>query len=159
MSEYLNRGGEIWEKCDDGSERELFAADVIKRLVDSKQSTEELERDLAEAKDKMLNNPFCAACKEPDCCVSGDGTCAMIRKYLTPSQWWKHHLEEMADGMQYAERNYQSALLLERSYEMIESIAHDRHWETAQQWLDDYKKQFPEPKKSNPHSKKPNETP
>jgi hypothetical protein len=46
----------------------------------------QLERELADAKEKMLNNPFCAACKEPDCCVSGDGTCAMIRKYLTADE-------------------------------------------------------------------------
>lgn len=29
------------------------------------------------------DSPWCNACKEPDCCVSGDGTCAMIRKYLS----------------------------------------------------------------------------
>ena len=28
------------------------------------------------------NNPFCENCKEKDCLVSLDGTCAMIRKYL-----------------------------------------------------------------------------
>ena len=29
------------------------------------------------------NNPFCENCKEkPDCVVSTDGTCAMIRRYL-----------------------------------------------------------------------------
>jgi len=28
------------------------------------------------------DNPFCRACKEKDCVVSLDGTCAMIRKYL-----------------------------------------------------------------------------
>jgi hypothetical protein len=27
-------------------------------------------------------SPWCEACKEPDCVVSHDGTCAMIRKYL-----------------------------------------------------------------------------
>ena len=27
-------------------------------------------------------NPFCAACKEEFCCVSNDGTCTMIRRYL-----------------------------------------------------------------------------
>jgi hypothetical protein len=43
----------------------------------------QLERELQIAHDRMLNNPWCAACKEPDCCVSGDGTCAMIRKYLS----------------------------------------------------------------------------
>ena len=42
----------------------------------------QLERELQIANDRMLNNPWCEACKEPDCCVSGDGTCAMIRKYL-----------------------------------------------------------------------------
>ena len=33
-------------------------------------------------RDQMRENPWCAACREPDCCVSMDGTCAMIRKYL-----------------------------------------------------------------------------
>jgi len=28
------------------------------------------------------NNPFCEACKESDCVISLDGTCAMIRRYL-----------------------------------------------------------------------------
>ena len=48
----------------------------------------QLERELNEARkqrddlaDEKLNNPFCAACKETDCCISGDGTCSMIRKY------------------------------------------------------------------------------
>ena len=27
------------------------------------------------------SNPFCAACKENDCVISHDGTCAMIRVY------------------------------------------------------------------------------
>lgn len=27
-------------------------------------------------------NPFCEHCKEPDCAVSLDGTCEMIRRYL-----------------------------------------------------------------------------
>jgi hypothetical protein len=71
------------------------------------------------------------------------------RADLTPSQWWKHHLEEMADGMQYAERNRKAALLLERSFELIESIAHERKWESAEQWLIEYKKQFPELKTPN----------
>ena len=28
------------------------------------------------------DNPFCNNCKEKHCCVSIDGTCAMIRAYL-----------------------------------------------------------------------------
>lgn len=39
------------------------------------------ESEIATLREEKLNNPFCAACKEPDCFVSGDGTCAMIRKY------------------------------------------------------------------------------
>ena len=32
-------------------------------------------------------NPFCEHCKEkPDCLVSTDGTCAMIRKYLAETE-------------------------------------------------------------------------
>jgi len=50
---------------------------------------DKLERELAEAKEKMLNNPFCSSCQELDCCVSGDGTCAMIRKYLTADETTK----------------------------------------------------------------------
>jgi len=30
-------------------------------------------------------NPFCDACKEPDCICSLDSTCEMIRKYLGTS--------------------------------------------------------------------------
>jgi hypothetical protein len=41
-----------------------------------------LERERDEARERIKNNPWCEACSEPDCCVSGDGTCAMIRKYL-----------------------------------------------------------------------------
>lgn len=29
-----------------------------------------------------LDNPFCGNCREKDCLVSMDGTCAMVRKYL-----------------------------------------------------------------------------
>ena len=28
------------------------------------------------------DNPFCEHCEEPDCCISFDGTCALIRVYL-----------------------------------------------------------------------------
>lgn len=41
---YANRGGEVWEQTDTG-ERELFAADIVKRLGD-------LERQLAEAREE-----------------------------------------------------------------------------------------------------------
>lgn len=69
--------------------------EVWNRLASSNNTEEEwitefwalalqLERELQIANDRMLNNPWCEACKEPDCCVSGDGTCAMIRKYLSP---------------------------------------------------------------------------
>lgn len=29
------------------------------------------------------SSPWCDSCRETDCCVSGDGTCSMIRKYLS----------------------------------------------------------------------------
>jgi len=41
-----------------------------------------LRKERDEARERIKNNPWCEACSEPDCCVSGDGTCAMIRKYL-----------------------------------------------------------------------------
>ena len=43
--------------------------------------SKQLERELNEANAKIKNPPWCAACKETDCAVSLDGTCAMIRKY------------------------------------------------------------------------------
>ena len=42
-----------------------------------------LERERNALREQIRNSPWCAACKETDCCVSGDGTCAMIRKYLS----------------------------------------------------------------------------
>jgi len=60
--------------------------------------SQQLERELNEAKEKMLNNPFCAACKEPDCCVSGDGTCAMIRKYMKVDEITKQR-DALADAL------------------------------------------------------------
>lgn len=45
-----------------------------------------LELELNAANEKIKNNPWCAACKESDCCVSIDGTCAMIRKYHLAEQ-------------------------------------------------------------------------
>jgi len=41
-----------------------------------------MERERNALRDQMRENPWCEACREPDCCVSMDGTCAMIRKYL-----------------------------------------------------------------------------
>jgi len=35
-----------------------------------------------ETKVDLKDNPFCDNCKEKHCCVSLDGTCAMIRVYL-----------------------------------------------------------------------------
>lgn len=37
-------------------------------------------------KDMAEDNPFCEHCKETDCCISLDGTCAMIRVYLNGQQ-------------------------------------------------------------------------
>jgi len=42
-----------------------------------------LERERNALREQMRENPWCSACREPDCCVSMDGTCAMIRKYLS----------------------------------------------------------------------------
>jgi hypothetical protein len=42
-------------------------------------------------REQLANNPWCAPCKEPDCCVSGDGTCSMIRKYLSTANVKRTH--------------------------------------------------------------------
>jgi hypothetical protein len=59
-----------------------------------------LERELDEAKERMLNNPFCSSCKESNCCVSGDGTCAMIRKYLTADETTKQR-DALAEALEH----------------------------------------------------------
>lgn len=45
--------------------------------------SKKMEEDRNYARKSMTENPWCASCKESDCVVSGDGTCAMIRKYLS----------------------------------------------------------------------------
>lgn len=66
----------------DAASRMAFSGEYMVPIQDA----QKLERELDEAKEKMINNPFCSSCKESDCCVSGDGTCAMIRKYLTADE-------------------------------------------------------------------------
>ena len=44
--------------------------------------SKKMEEDRNYARKAMAENPWCASCTESDCVVSGDGTCAMIRKYL-----------------------------------------------------------------------------
>lgn len=66
MSRYLNRGGEVWEKREDGTERELFAADVISRLVD-------LEVRLAEFESASSSkSDWCPCCKQGWDCAEED---------------------------------------------------------------------------------------
>lgn len=55
-----------------------------------------LERERNALREQMSNNPWCAACKETDCCVSGDGTCSMIRKYLSQENACLSHGDESA---------------------------------------------------------------
>jgi len=61
-----------------------------KRIRELKQDREILRQDgerwreIANRKISIsTDNPWCSACRETDCVVSIDGTCAMIRKYLT----------------------------------------------------------------------------
>ena len=79
----------------DAASRMAFSGEYMVPIEEA----QKLERELADAKEKMLNNPFCAACKEPDCCVSGDGTCAMIRKYLTADETTKQR-DALAESLE-----------------------------------------------------------
>lgn len=46
------------------------------------------------------NNPFCNACTEPDCLVSLDDTCAMIRAYKTSTTIGiDSEIEEQTDAL------------------------------------------------------------
>lgn len=63
---------------------------------------------------------------------------SMDRKDLTMSEWITHYQEEMADGLQYAERMKGAAELLERAHKLIKTFASRE----SQEWLAAYNKQF-----------------
>lgn len=77
MSRYLNRGGEVWEKREDGSEHELFAADVIKRLVDLETRIAKFEGASSSKSD------WCPCCKQGWDCAEED---QKHRKELTAAK-------------------------------------------------------------------------
>lgn len=67
---------------------------------------------------------------------------SMDRKDLTMSEWIIHYQEEMADGLQYAERMKGGAELLERARGMIASFSSDRENSWAEDWISDYEELF-----------------
>lgn len=69
--------------------REKFKEMLSTAYRELKQKVAVLERRVAGSP-----NPWCDACTEKDCCVSGDGTCEMIRKYQGIQK-----LEQECDGL------------------------------------------------------------
>lgn len=67
----------------------------------------------------------------------------MDRADLAPIEWAQHLQEELADGLQYAERVKGALELLEFAREIIHLASkglYPRYWGAV--WLDKYEKQF-----------------
>ena len=67
----------------------------------------------------------------------------MDRRDLSLSQWIQHLQEELADGLQYAERMKGGACLLEEARAIMETLANERRWEVAADWVKRFDEQFP----------------
>lgn len=67
---------------------------------------------------------------------------SMDRRDLSPAQWFQHFQEELADGLQYAERLKRACDLLEEAAHIIGRAAVDSG--RGLQWLANYKAQFGE---------------
>jgi hypothetical protein len=136
LSEMMKRGEKAWKDVPDAT---AWVEELRNGTLNMTPQTESTVIDLIRERGQIGRQKYSATIDRAD---------------LTPSQWWKHHLEEMADGMQYAERNRQAALLLERARELLFNISFDyeQPYEEVEDWLNDYSKQFPSPKKHNLHS-------
>lgn len=61
---------------------DMYDRFIQKIILDLREKLSDLKKKMENFKSpKSEDNPFCTNCKEPDCLVSLDGTCAMIRKY------------------------------------------------------------------------------
>lgn len=66
----------------------------------------------------------------------------MDRNDLHPDEWVRHHQEELADALQYAERLKGMAELLHEARDIMMTLLHEQGWECAQNWVDRYHAQF-----------------
>ena len=66
----------------------------------------------------------------------------MDRVDLHPDQWLQHLQEELADGLQYAERVKGLTQLLREARQIMLSLVHERDWECASQWIARHDQQF-----------------
>lgn len=67
---------------------------------------------------------------------------SMDRKDLHPDEWIEHHQEELADALQYAERLKGAMRLLHDARDIMMTLIHERDWECAKDWVDNYHSQF-----------------
>jgi hypothetical protein len=67
----------------------------------------------------------------------------MDRRDLSLAQWIQHLQEELADGLQYAERMKGGASLLDEARSIMETLADERGWEVAADWVKRFDEQFP----------------
>lgn len=107
---------------------------------------ESLKAELKRLKLDSENNPFCTNCKEPDCLVSLDGTCEMIRVYLQSKArhgWDPDALEKLKKEMiifstpsgDYVLRDFMARKLDETEVFSVKKI----EWLTAEE----IKKKYP----------------
>jgi hypothetical protein len=99
--------GEYMVPIEDAQKLERDLAQSKEANAGLMRACDNLESEIAEAKERMLNNPFCSSCKELDCCVSGDGTCAMIRKYLKVAEITKQR-DALADALRTASERFRN---------------------------------------------------
>jgi len=67
---------------------------------------------------------------------------SMDRKDLHPDEWVSHFQEELADGLQYAERMKGATKLLHEARDIMLTLKDERGWEVAEDWLNRYDEQF-----------------
>lgn len=68
-------------RCD-GMNQQFLVTIISEIAVDHDDIKLELQPRYPTDRIEIIESPFCINCKESDCIVSTDGTCAMIRKYL-----------------------------------------------------------------------------
>lgn len=67
---------------------------------------------------------------------------SMDRRDLHPDEWIEHHQQELADGLQYAERIKGATKLLHEARDIMLTLMHEHDLECAAEWVDRYNAQF-----------------
>ena len=72
---------------------------------------------------------------------------SLDRRDLTLEEWAEHAKQEALDQACYLERVRRGAELLDEARSIMQSLASERDWDCAKQWLQKYDAQFERPNK------------